>query len=60
LRPIASPVSVDAMPAPARDDEMTPVPGKYKPPALAVPAVHIKTEKTRPILMGREYFNGRS
>jgi hypothetical protein len=37
LSAIASPLSVDATAAPARDVEIAPEPGRYKPPATAMP-----------------------
>ena len=41
LMPIASPLSVDATAAPARDVEIAPEPGRYMPPAIAVPIQNV-------------------
>src|SRR5690242_17740324 len=46
LSPIASPLSVDATAAPARDVEIAPEPGKYRPPALAALLVQTATPVT--------------
>src|SRR5688572_23319024 len=50
LSPIASPVSTDAIAAPAREVEIAPEPGKYKPPACAAPPAQTTTKSAIPPL----------